>query len=314
MKSILGGDKPVRTTHASGSILTALILAVLTVVPAAVWSQVKKGTETTPAPPKSKTKLEVDGGVRGMGGESLAIHSPEVLAFRWSTDQEGVAYAFWEVFDAPFSPADTVVTAQASHLVSSEQVGTAKRGLVASFAINFDHFANQTPPESPKRYYVRVVTKNGQGQPVGLPSPPVVITYSRPPGWKPPELGSEYCYLSVQNPYHLDRCSLKFVNFYVVDPTLNRVDVSPNHSLLVLIKSAVAGKKYQVDCKLDASGAKHTPYEISGPGIYTESVPQTGGMTHAIFIFESKNTEWVMFKIKNEEPMMFFNCKVTNLK
>jgi hypothetical protein len=39
-----------------------------------------------------------------------------------------------------------------------------------------------------------------------------------------------------------------------------------------------------------------------------------GPLTHAIFKFESKNTDWVMFKIQNEEAMMFFNCKVANLK
>ncbi len=304
-----------RTTHASRSFVFAAMLAVFTVVPAAVWSQSKnQGAENTPAPPKSKTRLAVDVGLRGTG-ESLVIHSPEVLTFRWSTSEEGVTYAFSEVFDTPpASSSNTAVSAQQSHPVFSNQIGVVKRGPVNTFVINFEQFANHTPPESPKRYYVRVVTLNAQDKSVGLPSPPVIITYSRAPGWKPAELGSEYCYVDVRQPYHQDQCALKYVNFNVIDPTLNRIDVPPDHPVHVMIKSAAAGRKYQVDCKLNAFGTK--PFKISGLGIYNESVPQTeaGGTIHAIFIFESKNTEWVDFRVKNEGGMQFFNCKVTNLK
>jgi len=291
------------------------MLAVLTVTPAAIWSQGKKsGADTTPAPPKSKTTLEVREGSSDFGkwGQSLVIHSPEVLFFRWHTDQEGVAWAFWEMSDAPFSSSDTVASAQASHLVLSGQVGDTKRGLVDSFAINFAQFANHTPPESPKRYYVRVTT-TGKQKPVGLPSPSVIITYSRPPGWQPPELGSEYCDLSVRHPIHMDRCSLRFLFFDKVDPIVNRAEIHGDHALHLLIKSAAAGKKYQVDCRLDTFGSEHKPYKIHG-GKLNETVPQTGGMKHVSFTFESTNTDWSELFIRNEEGLMFFQCTVTNVK
>ena len=284
-------------------------LGVLT-VPSAVWSQVKKPGSDINQAPKSKTMLEVIG-VRGNSGASMTIHSPDVLTFRWNTSEQNVFYAFWEVFDTPFNFGDTVVGAQKSPLRSS-QLGAAG-SFVDPFTINFELFANHTPPESPKRYYVYVVTKTIDGKLAGLPSAPVIITYSRPPGWIPPELGSEYCSLSIQTLYHFERCSLKFVNAPVIDPTLNRVDVPSNRSMHVLVKPAAAGKKYQMDCSLSSSGTK--PYQItSASGISGESIPHKGGSSHAIFTFESKNTDWMDFRIENENGMIFFHCTVTNIK
>lgn len=85
-----------------------------------------------------------------------------------------------------------------------------------------------------------------------------------------------------------------------------------NHYLSVMVKSAAAGNKYQIDCAIDAKGSK--PFAISGPGIFNDSQTQTGAIVHAIAIFESTNTDWATFKIKNEGAMVFFYCKVTNMK
>jgi hypothetical protein len=290
----------------------ALLLTLGLTVQSAVWSQVKKpGSDITPAPPKSKTKLEVVG-VRGNSGASMTIHSPDVLTFRWSTSEPNVFYAFWEVFDTPFNFGDTLVGAQKSSLTGAQVGGTSPNGFADSFTINFEVFANHTPPESPKRYYVYVVTKTKDGKPAGLPSAPVIITYSRPPGWKPAELGADYCSVNVERPYHTNRCALRYVDFPIVDPTLNRIDVPANHYLSVMVKSAAAGNKYHIDCAIDAKGPK--PFVISGPGIFSDSQPQTGAIVHAIAVFESKNTDWATFKIKNEGSMVFFYCKVTNMK
>ena len=282
------------------------------IAPSAVWSQVKKpGSDINQAPPKSKTRLEVIG-VRGNSGASMTIHSADVLTFRWSTSETNAFYAFWYVFDTPFNFGDKVVGAQKSPLTSAQVGGTSTNGFADTFTINFEVFANHTPPQSPKRYYVYVVTNTIDGKPA-LPSGPVIITYSRSPGWTPSELGSEYCSLSIQHPYHLERCYLKFLNPPVIDPTLNRVDIPSGHSVHVLVKSAAAGKKYQIDCSLAASGTK--PFKIiSVSGIFTESIPQTGGPSHAIFTFESKNTDWMDFRIENENGMIFFHCTVTNIK
>ncbi|HEV8368761.1 MAG TPA: hypothetical protein VGQ39_12485 [Pyrinomonadaceae bacterium] len=300
------------TTQASYRFVFAAMLMVFIVAPTEVWSQVKKpGSDITPAPPKSKTKLEVVG-VRENSGASMTIHSPDVLTFRWSTSEQNVFYIFWYVFDTPFNFGNTVVGVQKSPL-AGEQIGTTStNGFAGTFTINFEVFANHTPPESPKRYYVYVVTHTLDGKPAGLPSAPVIITYSRPPGWKPAELGADYCSVNVERPYHTNRCALRYVNFPIVDPILNRIDVPANHYLSVMVKSAAAGNKYQIDCAIDAKGPK--PFAISGPGIFDDSQPQTGAIVHAIAIFESKNTDWATFKIKNEGAMVFFYCKVTNMK
>ena len=303
-----------RTTSASGSTRYVLMLAVLTLAPAAVWSQGKPGTDTTPAPPVTKTKLEV----QENGGEfaspwviSLTITSADTLAFRYSTNEPAATSAIWQVSDKPFLSGSQITAAQPSQVIPSGALGTVPApGHVSQFEINFAQFASHTPPKSPKRYYARVVIRNGRNQPVGLPSSSVIITYREPPpstSFEHPELGSEYCDLSVRHPYQMDRCSLRFLFFDKVDPIVNRAEIHGDHALHLLIKSAAAGKKYQIDCRLDTFGSEHTPYKIYG-GKLNETVPQTGALKNVIFIFESTNTDWTELFIRNEEGLMFSNA------
>jgi hypothetical protein len=247
---------------------------------------------------------------------SLTITSADTLTFRYSTNEPAATSAIWQVSDKPFSSGPQITAAQAPEVIASGALGTVPApGHVAQFEINFSQFAN-TPPKSPKRFYVRVVTRNGRNQSVGLPSSSVIITYREPPSsisFEEPELGSEYCFLSVRRPYHMDRCSLKFLFFDKVDPIVGRAEIRGDHALHVLIKSAAVGKKYQVDCRLDTFGSEHKPYKIYG-GKLNETVPQTNAMKHVIFIFESTNADWRELFIRNEEGLMFFDCKVTNIK
>jgi hypothetical protein len=151
--------------------------------PNAVKSQGKNPQQgTTPGPPVSKTKIEV----QEFGGEfqnwvnALVITMAEKVTFRYSTNEPGAVSAIWQVSDKPFSTGPAVTVLQAPHVIASSALGKVPApGHVSQFDINFKLFAPATPPTSPKNYWVFVVTKNDRNFPVGLVSVPVKIVYHK---------------------------------------------------------------------------------------------------------------------------------------
>jgi hypothetical protein len=260
----------------------------------------------------SKTKLEVKEGSGDFEqwGNSLVISSAEKVTFRWRTDQEGVASAMWQVRDSPAFGQTSRINA-GTILRSGEMNTVPAKGHVQPFEINTGQFAPQTPPQSPKRYYVYVVTRDAQGKAVGLQSAPVTITYLESSQNKP-QLGSEYCHLSVARSYIFEHCALRFVEFSLIDPPNDRAQTyEPTSALQVLIKAPAAGRKFQIDCKFDSNGKQ--PYKAYGAGI-NQTTANDGGPTHVVFTYESKNTDWATFFFKTESAYLFFGCVVTNLK
>jgi hypothetical protein len=164
--------------------LLFLILALAQIFPNLVKSQGKNPQQgTTPAPPVSKTKIEVQengGDFASPWVKSLTITSVGTLAFRYSTNEPGATSAIWQVSDKPFSSSPQITAAQAPHVIAGGALGTVPApGHVSQFEINFGSFAPQAPPSSPKSYWVFIVTKNSHHYPVGLASVPVKIVYQK---------------------------------------------------------------------------------------------------------------------------------------
>ncbi|MCI0350916.1 MAG: hypothetical protein L0Z53_15935 [Acidobacteriales bacterium] len=134
-------------------------------------------------PPVSKTKLEV---MEGSGDfkqwvKTLTITSAEKLLFAWYTDEPGVTSAGWMVSDKDFSPPPWTSPTQSPHVIASGHLAPVpQKGQGATFLIDFTKFAPKTPPKNPTSYWVYIMTKNAQRQPVGLPSAAVKIIYRAP--------------------------------------------------------------------------------------------------------------------------------------
>jgi len=174
---------------------------------------------TTPAPPVTKTKLEV---MEGSGefkqwAKSTSIESGESVTFRWSTDEPAATSAIWMVSDKPFSSNGNIVAAQGPHLIASGVAGTAPaKGKAQLFDINFGLFIPKTLPKSPQSYWVFIRTKNARQQPVGVDSAPVKVTYRAPSQeslkFQDPDLGLTD--ISKPMPIHMD---LEMFNLFKQD-------------------------------------------------------------------------------------------------
>jgi hypothetical protein len=142
-----------------------------------------QGQGTTPGPPVTKTKIEVQensGDFASPWVNSLTITSASTLAFRYSTNEPGAVSASWQVSDKPFSSGKLIGQSQAPHVIANGALGTVPApGHVSQFDINFALFAPKTPPTSPQSYWVFIVTKNSRNLPVGLASAPVKIVYHK---------------------------------------------------------------------------------------------------------------------------------------
>jgi len=151
--------------------------------PNAVKSQGKNPQQgTTPGPPVSKTKIEV----QEFGGEfqnwvnGLTITMAEKVTFRYSTNEPGAVSAIWQVSDKAFSTGPAATVLQAPHVIASGVLGKVPApGHVSQFEVNFKQFVPITPPTNPLGYWVFVIIKNGAGKPVGIASAPVKITYRK---------------------------------------------------------------------------------------------------------------------------------------
>ncbi len=172
-----------RTTSRLPSILFLLACAILLAPQRPAGSQGKKqGSGTTPAPPVTKTKIEVEefGGEFAQWVKSLTITSLDKLTFRYSTNEPAAVTAIWQVSDTPVTFSNQIGIGQAPHVIASGALGAVPApGHVSQFEINFALFAPKTPPSSPKSYWVFIVTKSDRQTPVGLASVPVKIVYHK---------------------------------------------------------------------------------------------------------------------------------------
>jgi CubicO group peptidase (beta-lactamase class C family) len=172
-----------KTMRRLRSILFLLVLGTVMMFSLPASSQKKNpGQGTTPAPPVSRTKIEI----KEFGGEfeqwvkTLTITSPDKITFRYSTDQPGAVTAIWQVSDKPFSSNPMITQQEAPHVIASGTLGQVPApGHIHLFEVNFAVFAPNTPPASPLGYWVFVVTKNAQQQNVGVASAPVKIIYRK---------------------------------------------------------------------------------------------------------------------------------------
>src|SRR4030095_4784406 len=192
-------------------IVIGLFSTVLLVSKQTALSQVRQqGQATRPAPPTSKTKIEV----KEFSGEfeqwvkSLTINSAETITFRYSTDQPGATSAIWQVSDKPVASGPQTRVAQAPHVIASNILGAVPApGHVRLFDINFALFAPKTPPASPQNYWVYIVTMDAQQQPVGLASAPVKITY-RHSQQEPVNFGPSAVYPSVEMVSYMEKIGM----------------------------------------------------------------------------------------------------------
>jgi hypothetical protein len=177
-------------THALSGSLCSVILLVLLSPSVFTSTQVKKpGLDIKPAPPATKTKLEVQEYSKEFEQwvKTLTITSPKKLSFRWSTDEADATAARWAVSDKPISFGNALTPAaavQQPHVIKSGVLGKAPaKGKFLTFEINFALFAPANPPQTPRTYWVFVTPTNWGGrvrEAVGLPSVPVKVVYRKP--------------------------------------------------------------------------------------------------------------------------------------
>lgn len=172
-----------KLTSSASNWLLILTLALVPMFPNAVKSQGKNPQQgATPGPPVSKTKIEV----QEFGGEfqnwvnALTITMAEKVTFRYSTNEPGAVSAIWQVSDKSFSTGPAATVLQAPHVIASGALGKVPApGHVSQFEINFKQFVPSVPPVKPLGYWVFVVTKNAQGNPVGIASAPAKVVYRK---------------------------------------------------------------------------------------------------------------------------------------
>jgi hypothetical protein len=139
-----------------------------------------------PGPVATKPKTVVEGGSFGGDAEwvwkKITITQPQILFFRWKTEEAEAAYGRWDLFRKD--------AGQEVHLGT----GVAGSAPLSTFKIDFRDYLPASPPSVPKDYLVRVTPysspqvlpsttegmggKKVPGQAIAEPSLPVTITYS----------------------------------------------------------------------------------------------------------------------------------------
>jgi CubicO group peptidase (beta-lactamase class C family) len=111
-------------------------------------------------------------------GKTIVISARTTLYFQWSTVEQNVTAAEWQVTDAPGGfPADPLATPV--HIIAKGQVQPIPpAGQSRLFAINFNQILPAAPSNTPKNYYAQVVPQNGAQK--LTPSSSVTITYTKP--------------------------------------------------------------------------------------------------------------------------------------
>lgn len=156
---------------------TGILLCVAIALPH-TFAQKKGGGGSTSKPqPKSKTTLKV---TQNTGDfiqwvNDITITEPQLVTFFTTTNEPNASKAKFEVSTAPWPNWQSPQTIS-PNIVDS---GLLKGSGVGQFDIDFKKFVPAKPPpvSDAIRYYVRVISLNARGAPLGLPSPAVRVTY-----------------------------------------------------------------------------------------------------------------------------------------
>ena len=121
---------------------------------------------------------------------SVELSKPEELYLQWTTDQPKAAGGTWKV---------TNVTA-GNKLVASGESGPAPAvGHFARFTIPANAFLHASPPATPIKFNITIVAHNGLMQPLGNPSPAVVVSQvPEGPSQPPDKFGDSAMFPSVE--------------------------------------------------------------------------------------------------------------------
>ena len=121
---------------------------------------------------------------------SIELSKPEELYLQWTTDQPKAAGGTWKV---------TNVTA-GNKLVASGESGPAPAvGHFARFTIPANAFLHASPPATPIKFNIAIVAHNGLMQPLGNPSPAVVVSQvPEGPSQPPDKFGDSAMFPSVE--------------------------------------------------------------------------------------------------------------------
>jgi hypothetical protein len=110
--------------------------------------------------------------------KTVHVNARVKIFFQWSTTEQGVTLAKWQVTDLQGGfPAGEVATP--ANIIAQGQVQEIPpAGQTREFEINFKYLLSQTPPNTPKHYYVRMIPLKGEQK--LAPSSSVKITYTKP--------------------------------------------------------------------------------------------------------------------------------------
>jgi hypothetical protein len=112
-------------------------------------------------------------------GLKAALNAPGKVNFRWWSKEPGVVKGLWQVGETNLG---VHYTNPASAILAEGPAGAAPAaGQQTAFSIDFDTFVDAPPPPAGKKYYVRLVPLNQNGDPIGIASTSNLIVYAPPP-------------------------------------------------------------------------------------------------------------------------------------
>jgi hypothetical protein len=110
--------------------------------------------------------------------DEVMVNAKVKIYFQWSTTQQGVTLAKWQVTDTQSGFPATEITVPANIIAQGQLTQIPPAGQHREFEINFKTLLPLNPPNTPKHYYVRLIPyKNGQ--PLAA-SASVKITHVKP--------------------------------------------------------------------------------------------------------------------------------------
>jgi D-alanyl-D-alanine carboxypeptidase len=108
----------------------------------------------------------------------VIVNARVKLYFQWSTTQQGVTSAIWQVTDTPGGFPASEVVVPANIIAQGQLQAIPPTGQTRQFDINFIPLLSPAPPNTPKHYYVRLVPQKGQQKLASSSS--VKVTYTKP--------------------------------------------------------------------------------------------------------------------------------------
>ncbi len=110
--------------------------------------------------------------------KEVTVNARVKLYFQWSTTQQGVTSATWQVTDTPGGFPTEQVATPANIIATGQLQAVPPAGQANTFMINFIEILSVTPPNTPKYYYARLLPQKGQQK--LQPSSTVKVTYTKP--------------------------------------------------------------------------------------------------------------------------------------